>query len=294
MPVLGPEALAATADIPPAAAELAEASLASWLRSRGRVVIGYSGGVDSAYLAVVARRTLGRDAVLAVLGCSPSVPDAQREIARALAATHDVVLREVETLELEDPNYAANPTNRCFFCKQTLWRTVGPIAEAHGNATVLDGTNADDVRGHRPGARAAALAGVESPLAALGFSKAMIRSRSKALGLVTWNAPAAPCLASRLPYGTAVTPERLAQVERAEAALRGLGITGNVRVRHDDVEARVELDAVEVARWQAPDHAPRLVDALRSVGYRDVVLDLDGFRSGSLNDGRAPRVLRLA
>jgi uncharacterized protein len=260
-----------------------EADLGDRLASLGSVVIGFSGGVDSSYLAVIARTTLGRDAALAVLGRSPSVPDEQRRHAEQFAATHDVALRVVETGEVADPRYAANPVNRCYFCKSVLWSTLVPLAQELGFAAVADGTNADDLVEHRPGARAALETGVRSPLAESGLTKADIRALSKARGLATWSQPSSPCLASRIPYGTPVTPERLAQVERAEAALRRLGIGGDLRVRHHGDMARVELQPGLIDHWLAPPNRDRLVRAVRESGFARVSLDLRGFRSGSLN-----------
>ncbi|MFN8878270.1 MAG: ATP-dependent sacrificial sulfur transferase LarE [Gemmatimonadota bacterium] len=264
-------------------AEAREAALIAWLRGHTPLAIGFSGGVDSAYLAVVARRALGREGVLAVIGRSASFPQAQWSLAREVAAAHDLDVLELATDELEDPAYAANPTDRCYHCKRVLWHHVVPAAAARGIGTVADGTNADDLHDHRPGGRAAAERGVLSPLAALGFTKAEIRLRSRALGLVTWAQPSAPCLASRLPYGTAVTIERLAQVERAEAALRALGVEGDLRVRHHGDLARLELGAAAATRWLTPESWPALVSATRAGGYARVAVDLDGFRSGSLN-----------
>lgn len=260
-----------------------ESSLRDWFRARGRVLIGFSGGVDSAYLAVIARQALGRDHVLAVLGRSASVAAGQWETARAVARAHDVILREVDTDELANPSYVANPSNRCYFCKQTLWTHLVPIARDLGYATIVDGTNADDLADHRPGRRAADELGVETPLATLGFSKSLIRERSRLHGIETWDRPSSPCLASRIPYGTTVTIERLAQVERAEAALRALGITGDLRVRHHDDLARLELEREQLATWCTPEGLRQLTAALRAVGYAEVALDLQGFRSGSLN-----------
>jgi len=260
-----------------------EAELGAWLRQRGSVLIGYSGGVDSTYLAVVAREALGRDAVLAVLGRSASVPAEQARSAEAIAHANDIPLRLVDTGEVQDPRYAANPVNRCYFCKSVLWEVLVPLARESGIATVVDGTNADDVGEYRPGAKAARENGVDSPLADVGLTKAEIRVLSRERGLPTWSQPSAPCLASRIPYGSEVTTERLAQIDRAEAALRELGITGDLRVRHHDDVARIELEPALIDYWLEPANARQLVDSVRSAGYRRVTVDLRGFRSGSLN-----------
>jgi uncharacterized protein len=202
---------------------------------------------------------------------------------RAIARERDIPLREVDTAEVSDPRYAANPVNRCYFCKSVLWETLVPLARELGFDSVVDGTNADDVSEYRPGARAASEKGVESPLAAVGLSKAEIRELSRARGLPTWSQPSAPCLASRIPYGMEVTVERLGQVERAERALRDLGIEGDLRVRHHGDLARVELSESILDAWLTPARSAELVNAVRSAGFLRVALDLRGFRSGSLN-----------
>ena len=264
-------------------AKAKESELGAWLRQRGSVLVGYSGGVDSTYLAVIAREALGRHAVLAVLGRSASVPAEQARNAAAIADANDIPLRLVDTGEVQDPRYAANPVNRCYFCKSVLWDVLVPLAREHGIETVVDGTNADDVGEYRPGAKAARENGVQSPLADVGLTKDEIRFLSRERGLPTWSQPSAPCLASRIPYGTEVTTERLALVERAEAALRALGITGDLRVRHHGDVARIEMDPALIDQWLEPPNARQLVDAVRSAGYRRVTVDLRGFRSGSLN-----------
>ena len=260
-----------------------EQLLAEWLRSRGSVLIGFSGGVDSAYLACVAVDVLGDANVLAVIGRSASYPEAQWAAARDVAQRFRVPVLEVDTEELADPRYAANPTNRCYFCKTELWSRLAPIAEARGLACVVDGSNADDVSDYRPGARAAAAWGVLSPLATLGFTKADIRALSRRRGIPTWRQPSAPCLSSRIPYGTPVTTQRLRRIEAAEAALRALGIAGDLRVRFHGALARVELPPNEVTGWLAPDAAARLRAAVIGAGFERVAVDLRGFRSGSLN-----------
>src|SRR3989442_368491 len=208
-------------------------------------LLGYSGGVDSALLAVVLRQELGRDRMVAAIGRSASYPRAQWETARDIATRFDVPVIEIATFELDNPNYLANPTNRCFYCKTELWRRLVPEARARRLAVVCDGTNADDLGGgeHRPGYAAGQRAGVRSPLAEIGMTKAQIREASHSLGLPTWDAPAAPCLSSRVVYGLTITPERLRQVEAAERYLRELGVTGDLRVRHHGGSgARIEVE----------------------------------------------------
>jgi uncharacterized protein len=189
----------------------------------------------------------------------------------------------VDTEELADPRYAANPVNRCYFCKSELWSRLAPLARAHGLAVVVDGTNSDDGADYRPGARAAVELGVQSPLAQVGLGKGEIRALSARRGLPSWSQPSSPCLSSRIPYGTAVTSPRLRQVEEAERALRALGVTGDLRVRYHDDLARVELAPDMLDVWTEPDRAAVLAAAVRGAGFARVAVDLRGFRSGSLN-----------
>ena len=255
----------------------------AWLRERGRVAIGFSGGVDSAYLACVAVDALGPSNTLAIIGRSASYPEEQWSTARAVADRFAIPVLEIDTGEMEDPRYAANPTNRCYFCKSELWSLLVPAAAARGIVTVVDGTNVDDLSDHRPGAAAAREHGVLSPLALLGFTKADIRALSKHRRIPTWSQPSSPCLSSRIPYGTPVTAQRLAEVERAERALRALGIEGDLRVRHHGDLARVELQRDAIDTWLVPPARERLAAAVRAAGFARVAVDLRGFRSGSLN-----------
>lgn len=266
-----------------------ERALVAWMRDHGPVAIGFSGGVDSAYLAAVAVEALGPDGTVALIGRSDSLAGSEEDNAQTVAETLGIPVLQVETAELADPRYAANPTNRCYFCKSVLWDTLVPLARERGFATVVDGTNADDLGDYRPGGRAAKERGVASPLAQLGFTKDEIRERTRARNLSWWNRPSSPCLASRLPYGTPVTPERLRQVDRAELALRTLGVTGNLRVRHHGARARVEMDPEQLEHWSRPGAREQVVDAVTAAGYAEVELDPRGFRSGSLNvlDGAA-------
>jgi len=260
-----------------------ELALIAWLRERSRAAIGFSGGVDSAYLGAVAVDALGPAHCVALIGRSESLAGSEEDHARRVADEIGIPVLEVATGELADPRYASNPTNRCYFCKSVLWTTLLPIARAHGFETLVDGTNADDLHDYRPGGRAAVEQGVASPLAAVGLTKSEIRERTRARGWPWWDRPASPCLASRLPYGTAVTPERLRQVDRAEAALRQLGIAGNLRVRHHGDLARVELDRDTLPRWSSGAALETLVSAVTTAGFTRVEVDPRGFRSGSLN-----------
>jgi uncharacterized protein len=260
-----------------------EDRLISWFRAHGSVLVGFSGGVDSAYLACVALDAVGRDHVLAVIGRSASYPAEQWERARDVARQFDLPVLEVSTDELDDPRYAANPSNRCYFCKTELWDTLVPLARQRGLRVVVDGTNADDLGDHRPGARAAAEHAVRSPLAELGIGKDAIRRLSRERGIPTWSQPASPCLSSRIPYGTAVTIDRLRQVERAEAALRSAGLAGDLRVRYHGDLARVEIAADALPEWLRPRSVATVTAAVRSAGFDRVAIDARGFRSGSLN-----------
>lgn len=243
-------------------------------------VLGYSGGVDSAVLAVVGARRLGPSRFLAVIGRSASYPEVQWRTAVELAARFSVPLFEVDTHELADPNYAANPLNRCYFCKSELWRVLGAVAAERSFECLLDGTNLDDLTEHRPGAAAGAARRVHSPFVELRWTKADVREAARELGLPTWDAPAAPCLSSRIQYGLPVTPERLRQVERAEAIIRDCGVVGDVRVRHLGELARVEVLPAERPRVEA-----RWVEVsakLYALGFAGAELDERGYRRGSL------------
>ncbi len=246
----------------------------------GRVLLGYSGGVDSSLLAVVGAEALGTERFLAVIGQSPSYPDAQYRMALDVARQFGVPLLEVATHEMDDPNYLANATNRCYFCKSELWSRLGEVARQRGFDMIIDGTNADDLREHRPGLRAAAEHKVRSPLAEQGWTKSMIRAAARGLGIPIWDTPAAPCLSSRVAYGISITPERLRQVEEGEAYLRALGVSGDLRVRHHGEGARIEV---------APSEFPVVRGAWTTIhsfflrlGFTSVELDPHGYRRGSL------------
>ena len=252
----------------------------------GRVVVAFSGGADSGFLAKVATDTLGRDAVLCATALSPSLGATEEADCRALAAEWDLRWVGVPTDEMHDPAYVANGADRCARCKTALMEALEPLAVAEGvgagaGATVVLGVNVDDLGDHRPGQAAAAAHGAHFPLVAAGFTKDDVRAWSRRLGLRTWDKPAAACLASRLPYGTPVTLGRLAAVDAAESALRALGLGGRLRVRHHGDAARLEVEPEALAAVVA--RREEVVAAVRAAGFTFVALDLEGFRSGSLN-----------
>jgi uncharacterized protein len=250
------------------------------LAASGRLLVAFSGGVDSTFLLAVARQVLG-DGVLALTAHSSSLAGSERAEARALAARLGARHVEVESREGDDPDYQANGDQRCYFCKRELYRLCREVAAREGMTVIADGFNWDDRRDHRPGHRAAAEAGVCSPLAEAGLGKAAIRAWSEALGLPTWDKPQLACLASRIPYGTPVTAERLGQVERAEAAVRALGLR-SFRVRHHGEVGRLEVAEEELAGAFA--RREDLAAAVKQGGFRSAALDLEPFRSGRMNE----------
>jgi len=259
-----------------------ERALRDQLTSLGAVVVAYSGGVDSAYLALVAADTLGERA-LAVTADSASYPERHRQFAIQIARDFRLQHEIIHTNELERPEYRANPANRCYYCKHELYTHLSRIASARG-AVVVDGNNADDRGDYRPGRQAAREFGVRSPLDDVDLTKAEIRELSKRAGLPTWDEPASACLSSRIPYHSEVTDEKLRTIERAEQALRALGFKV-FRVRHHDLLARLEIAREEMARALEPEINAAIVRELKAAGYRHVSLDLQGYRMGSLNEG---------
>jgi len=263
-----------------------QAELDARLRAAGRLIVAFSGGVDSSYLAVAAHRALGADA-LAVTAVSPSYPASHRALAERVVAEQGLAHRFVDTSELEREGYRRNQADRCYFCKSELFEVLDRVARELGFDAVAYGINRDDRRDFRPGHRAAGEHGVLSPLVDAGLAKSEIRALSRTLGLPTAELPASACLSSRLVYGLEVTPERLAQVERGEAALHALGFR-QVRVRHHGFLARVEVAPEELPRALDPEMAPAIAAALKPLGFRWVSLDLEGYRTGSLNAALTP------
>ncbi len=261
-------------------------ALRALLRGCGSTLVAFSGGVDSAFVLKVAREVLG-DRAVALTAVSASVAPDELQEARALAASLGARHVVVDSGELQDPRYAANPTNRCYFCKSELYTLTEQHRVALGLSVVVDGFNADDRSDHRPGHQAARERAVRSPLAEVGLTKQEIRAWSHALGLPTWDKPQMPCLASRLPYGTQVTVERLKQVGAAEKAVRALGFV-NFRVRHLGVRARLEVAAEELPRLDDASLRARTLEVIIGAGFSEVLIDEEPFRSGRLNDALRP------
>jgi uncharacterized protein len=256
--------------------------LAEILASLDRAMVAFSGGVDSSFLLRVAHQVLG-PRVVALTTVSPTNPEDDTATAIALARALGVEHLVIEADELQIPSYAANPVNRCYFCKNALYEICAAHAAPRGIATIVDGVNADDLGDYRPGLRAADEHRTRHPLVEAEMTKADVRALSRALGLPTWDKPASPCLSSRFPYGTAITHERLQMVARAEATLRELGFR-EVRVRYHGDVARIEVPAGELSRFADPEVRRAATAGVRAAGFRYVTLDLEGFRSGSLND----------
>ncbi len=264
-------------------------ALRQWIDALDSALVAYSGGVDSALVMAVAHQQLGERA-LACIGVSPSYPTREMRDAVALARELDVPYRLIDTEEHLDPNYAANPANRCYFCKSELFGRLAKVALEEGWAAVLDGSNASDVGDDRPGHIAAGEEGVRSPLMELGITKSDIRDIAREIGLPVWDKPAMACLSSRVPHGVAITPELLRQIETAEDALVALGFR-QFRVRHHGEIARIELPTEDMAR--ALEHRQTLDAYIRAAGYKYVVLDLAGFRSGGLHQTTASQLVTL-
>jgi pyridinium-3,5-biscarboxylic acid mononucleotide sulfurtransferase len=263
-------------------AEQKAEALSGLLASLGSVVVAYSGGVDSAYLAWAASRVLGERAV-AITADSPSYPDRHRRLAIDIAARFGLRHEIIQTHEIDQEEYRANPANRCYFCKHELYTHLARIA-ADRQATVVDGNNADDRGDYRPGRQAAREFGVRSPLDEVDLRKDEIRELSRLAGLPTWDEPASACLSSRIPYHSEVTVAKLRTIEQAEEAIRALGFRV-FRVRHHETIARIEVARDEMARALEPEVAAAMVRALKAIGYQHVTLDLQGYRTGSLNEG---------
>jgi uncharacterized protein len=260
-----------------------ERRLSDLLASFDSVIVAFSGGVDSAYLAWAATRVLG-PAARCITAESPSYPDHHRQLALRVAREFRLHHEFVSTAEVDRPEYRANPIDRCYFCKHELYTVLSHVAAGRGISVIADGSNADDRSDYRPGRKAAREFGVRSPLDEADLTKDDIRELSRQAGLPTWDEPASACLSSRIPYNSEVTSEKLRTIERAEAVLRDLGFRV-CRVRHHDSLARLEIGRDEMPRALEPAMRERIVAELRALGYQHVTIDLQGYRMGSLNEG---------
>lgn len=271
-------------------ATLKEQQLREIFRALGSVIVAYSGGVDSSYVAYVANAELGRRAIC-ITGQSASLPSYQQaEIDRVVAQFgfhHEVI----QTEELENPSYSANNPDRCYFCKHELYTKLEAIAASRGIECLVDGSTTDDLGDYRPGRKAATRHAVRSPLIEVGLSKSEVRELSRRAGLPTWDKPASPCLSSRIAYGTTVTIERLSEVDRGEEILREFGFK-EFRVRHHDTLVRLEIAPAEMDRVLRKDVVEQLAKRFRELGFKYVTLDLEGFRSGSMNEVLPIRIKR--